>query len=470
MNTNGRLFFGVVAAFAFVVASAPADDAGFFKNSTAPRLTPLPPPTAAELRIKAAADKEHQREMSLLHLTKLRPGRDARNPDAPNAANYDEAKAYSRPYVSNVLRTANGKEIETAQAWWKVRRPEIAKAFESEVYGRVPANVAKVTWRVVGEHQEKIGGTDAVVRNLIGEVDNSAAPKIKVNILATETLPVQRAGKVPVVINLIYNHSYDKRQSLKGPEPPGPDWQTQILARGWGYVAYDPLSVQADDGAGLSRGIIGLTNKGRPRSLGDWGVLRAWAWGASRIVDYLQSDPRVAANEIGIAGHSRFGKTALVATAFDPRFAIAYISSAGAGGTKLMHRNYGESIENLAGEEFYWFAGNLIKYGADPLTSDDLSFDADAMIALCAPRPVFVGGGLPASGDAWVDPQGMFDAAVQAGAVYRLLGRKGLPTETMPAVETALLSGDVAFRQHRYGHFQKPNWPAFLEFAAKYWK
>ena len=111
--------------------------------------------------------------------------------------------------------------------------------------------------------------------------------------------------------------------------PPGPTWQQQVLARGWGYAEYIPTSVQADNGAGLTEGIIGLGNNGQPRKLDDWGVLRAWAWGASRALDYFETDPAVDAQQVGIEGHSRYGKTALVAMAYDPRFAIAYISSSG---------------------------------------------------------------------------------------------------------------------------------------------
>ncbi len=247
-----------------------------------------------------------------------------------------------------------------------------------------------------------------------------------------------------------------------------PDWQQQVLEKGWGFAILYPYSVQADHGADLTQGVIGITNKGQFRKPDDWGALRAWAWGASRALDYFETDKTVNAKQVGIEGHSRFGKAALVTMAYDTRFAIAFISSSGEGGAKLHRRNFGELVENVAGTgEYHWMAGNFIKY-AGPLTPKDLPVDAHELIALCAPRPVFISGG--EKGDAWVDPRGMFMATVQAGAVYKLLGKKDLETEIFPPVGTSLLEGDLAFRQHTGGHTPAPNWPTFIEFASRYLK
>ena len=254
------------------------------------------------------------------------------------------------------------------------------------------------------------------------------------------------------------------------PPPPGLTWQQQALARGWGYASYIPVSVQPDSGAGLTQGIIGLVNKGQPRKLDDWGVLRAWAWGASRSLDYLETDKSVDAMQVALAGHSRYGKATLVAMAYDSRFAVAFVSSSGQGGAKIMRRNFGERVENLAGTAAYhWVAGNFLKY-AGPLTPNDLPVDAHELVALCAPRPVFIGAGSPAAGDGWVDPKGGFLSAVGAGPVYKLLGRKDLGVTEMPPVETALIDGDLGFRQHKEGHTPAPNWPTFIEFASHYLK
>jgi hypothetical protein len=250
--------------------------------------------------------------------------------------------------------------------------------------------------------------------------------------------------------------------------PQGPTWQKQVLEKGWGYALIYPSSIQADNGAGLTSGIIGLVNKGQTRKADDWGALRAWAWGASRALDYFETDKDVNAGKVGIEGHSRFGKATAVAMAYDQRFAIAYISSSGEGGVKLHRRNYGELVENVAASgEYHWMAPNFIKY-AGPLKWDDLPVDSHELVALCAPRPVFIGSGQ--NGDGWVDPKGMFLAAVHAGPVYKLLGKKDLGAIEFPPVETTLTSGDIAFRQHSGGHTPGPNWPTFLEFASRYFK
>ena len=249
----------------------------------------------------------------------------------------------------------------------------------------------------------------------------------------------------------------------------GPDWHQTALSNGWGYASLSTGSIQADSGGGLTQGIIGLVNKGQPRQVDDWGVLRAWAWGASRALDYLETDKAVNAKAVGLEGHSRWGKATLVAMAYDQRFAIAYVSSSGEGGAKLNRRNWGELVENVAGTgEYHWMAGNFLKY-AGPLTWDDMPVDSHELVALCAPRPVFISGG-STNGDSWVDAKGMFLAAAGAGPVYKLLGKKDMGTTEFPPIETPLIDGDVAFRQHSGGHTDLPNWPTFFQFAGRYIK
>jgi hypothetical protein len=229
-----------------------------------------------------------------------------------------------------------------------------------------------------------------------------------------------------------------------------------------------PTTIQADNGAGLTAGIIGLANHGQPRQLDDWGGLRAWEWGASRVLDYLETDKSVDAKHVAIEGHSRFGKSALVAMAYDPRFAVAYINSSGAGGADLARRRFGEQLENIAGAgEYHWMAGNYLRY-AGTLSPADMPVDAHELIALCAPRPVFIGGGTTAGGDGWADVHGTFLAEVAAGPVYRLLGARDLGTTTFPPVGSSLITGDLGFRQHSGGHTPTPDWPAFIAFADRY--
>jgi hypothetical protein len=259
----------------------------------------------------------------------------------------------------------------------------------------------------------------------------------------------------------------DQRAALIGK---GPTWQQQVLNKGWGYAILIPATVQTDNGAGLTDGVIGLVNKGQPRKPDDWGALRAWAWGASRALDYFETDKSVDARQVGIEGLSRYGKAALVAMAYDQRFAIGFIGSSGAGGAKILRRNFGEQVENLASSsEYHWMAGNFLKY-AGPLHPSDLPVDAHELVALCAPRPVFIGSGSLQVEGGWVDAKGMFLGAVGAGPVYELLGKQGLGTSELPAIETALSAGDIAWRQHSGGHTNGPNWPTFLEFAGHYLK
>src|SRR5205814_9567330 len=197
-----------------------------------------------------------------------------------------------------------------------------------------------------------------------------------------------------------------------------------------------------------------------------WGALRAWAWGASRALDYFETDKAVDAGQVGVEGLSRYGKAALVAMAYDRRFRVAFVGSSGEGGAKLHRRNYGELVENLTGSgEYHWMAGNFIKYGG-PMSPGDLPVDAHELIALCAPRPTFISYGASSGQGAegtWVDQRGSFMAAVAAGPVYEWLGKYTLPTSEFLAVRVALVDGDIAWRQHAGGHTTGPNWPTFLK-------
>jgi hypothetical protein len=324
--------------------------------------------------------------------------------------------------------------------------------------------VPVISWAVTETKEETKGATAVVTRKVVGHVDNSAYPAINVDIELFLTTPAGAKG-VPVIIEF-----FPPEWAARIPPQPSPSWQEQVIARGWAYAILSPTSIQADNGAGLTRGIIGLVNKGQTRKPDDWGALRAWAWGASRALDYLETDPAVDAKRAVIEGVSRYGKASLVTMAYEPRFAIGFIGSSGMGGAALHRRRIGELLENVAGSgEYHWMAGNYIKY-AGPLTAKDLPVDSHELIALSAPRPLFIGAGSPDKGDAWVDPRGMFMATVAASPVYRLLGRRALDTSEFPPIETALTAGELAYRQHAGGHTSYPNWPTFLDFAARYFE
>jgi hypothetical protein len=443
-------------------------------------------PSAAErAAVTAASTQEREREMKLLGITEMQKPLTAYDIGKPGNANYDEAKANSYPDLPPLMVMADGTKVTTA-AQWKKRRAEIKKLFDDNVYGRYPVHIPKVSWHVDGVENMDVQGVPAIVKHVTGHVDNSAYPAITVNIKLDVVTPAATKGKkVPVIIG---GGSIRPRMARPAP-PPGaavhmlsapkdvPDSAKLLLDKGWGFVTINNNEVQADNGAGLDKGIIGLVNKGQPRSLTDWGVLRAWAWSDSKALDYLQRDPDVNGKEVGVMGHSRGGKAALVALVDDPRFAIGYISSSGAGGADLYRRNYGESTANIAApNEFHWFAGNFLRYAAVGHSANEMPVDSHEFIALVAPRPVFIGGGALitdpeyAPGDAWQDAQGMFMAAAAASPAWEVLGKKGLGASTFPPMGTLIDSGDVAFRQHQYGHTPAPNWPYFIEFASKYFK
>jgi hypothetical protein len=452
-------------AFAFIILSA--TNLGAQTTGSQPALAPL---------VHLTPEQDHQRIMDLLRITTLRRGPDG-DPKSPNAANFDEFKVPPYPPLPDPLTLKDGKKVTTPEIWWKQRRPEIVEDFDREVYGRVPQNIPRVNWEVINTSRENVGDLPAITKKLVGHVDNSAYPLITVDIQLEVTTPANAAGPVPVMMEFGISPeimaAIRRRLSesqLAAFNGPGTSWQQQVLAKGWGYAILLPTTVQADNGEGLTQGIIGLVNKGQPRKLDDWGVLRAWAWGASRALDYLENDKSVDTHQVGIEGLSRYGKAALLAMAYEPRFAIAFVGSSGAGGAKILRRQFGEQLENIAStSEYHWMAGNFLKY-AGPLTVNDLPVDAHEVIALCAPRPVFISSGSQQVEGGWVDAKGMFIAAVAAGPVYKLLGKKGLGIADFPPMETPLIDGDLAFRQHSGGHTTGPNWPTFLTFAGRYIK
>lgn len=470
-----------------------------------------------------SAQEDRANMMQQLGIKKLRPGPSSNQSD-PNHANEDEQLANPCPQLPDALTAKNGKKITTSEQWWKLRRPEIAEDFEKEMYGRVPKNTPKVTWTTKITDYEFVGRIPVIAKQLVGRVDNSEYPLINVNINMVLVLPLNVKGPVPVLIMFGFpalpapaqpspadleklNTAFKEMMIKSNPEmkaiferypaynpvtraagpnffappPTGDSPPTeQLLAAGWGYCTLEPSSVQADNGAGLTRGIIGLVNKGQPRKPDDWGALRAWGWGASRALDYLETDTLVDAKKVGIEGVSRYGKAALVTMAFDQRFAVVLVGSSGKGGATLQRRVFGEAVESLANTGgYHWMAGNYLKYATEESsfgkkTGCDLPIDSHELIAMCAPRPAFISYGIPEKGDAkWLDQMGSYKATIAAGPVFKLLGVKDLGvsndyhTEQMPAVLTGLLDGRLAWRQHNGGHTDAPNFQFFIPWANR---
>ena len=468
------------------------------------------------------AQQDHDHMMNQLGIQELRPGPSGNEAD-PNHANYDESLANPCPQLPDMLTTKTGQKVSTAEMWWKLRRPEIMEDMEREIYGRLPENIPAVKWEVKITDHEFVGRIPVIAKQLTGHVDNKDYPLINVDINMMLVVPAHVKGPVPVLMMFgrpsfpapaqpspedmeKLNDAFKEMMIRNNPDMkaifdkypaylpvtrlPGPNFFTpkpegdlppteQLLASGWGYATIDPNSIQADNGAGITKGIIGLVNKGQPRKPDDWGALRAWAWGAARGMDYLETDTLVDAKKIGIEGVSRYGKAALVTLAFETRFAVGLIGSSGKGGATLHRRVFGEAVESLTGGEYYWMAGNYMKYGASKTdfgskTGCDLPVDSHELIALCAPRLTFISYGIPEKGDAkWLDQQGSYMATIAAGTVFKLLGARDLGvsndylTEKIPPVNSGLLDGELAWRQHDGGHTDAPNFKYFIPWAGK---
>ncbi|MDX1563314.1 MAG: GDSL-type esterase/lipase family protein, partial [Gammaproteobacteria bacterium] len=420
-----------------------------------------------------------------LGITALRPGPSGRD-DAPNPANYDESLANPFPDWPDLLTLDNGEPVTSPDIWWNQRRPEIVEAFEREIVGRIPDDVPAVDWIVTETADGTLGGVAVTGKQLVGRADNSAYPAIDVEIDFTLVVPADAAGPVPVMImfrggNLEQAVGLAETRRFGGGDgPQDPPSTEQLVAAGWGFAFLNPSSVQADNGAGLTRGIIGLVNRGQARKPDDWGSLRAWSWGAARALDYLETDPAVDATRVGIEGVSRYGKAALVTMAFEPRFAVGLIASSGEGGVSPYRRNFGEMVENLTGRsEYHWMAGNFLKYGTaessfGSMNAGDLPVDSHGLIALAAPRATFISYGIPERGDAlWLDQLGSYRATIAAGEVFELLGVGALGTDEhyqtaeLPPVNQGLLGGRLAWRQHDGGHTDAPNWKYFIPWANR---
>jgi hypothetical protein len=499
---------------------------------------------------------DHQEMLAKLNITTpLRPGPAGRlNADgtAPaNYANYDETKATAKSPAPPLLKMNDGRAITTA-AQWDQHRKELLEIFDREFYGRLPdaARTIKVTWEVTATTEGMSGAIPTITRTLVGHVDPTYYPAITVNIGASVTTPANAAGKVPVIIQWGGAPPGGGRLALPGAgaargagpvpaagaapgaqapavpgaqapaiaggaargagpapsanNPPFPNgtttWQQAAISMGWGYGSLNPGSIQADSGANnqLRQGIIGLINKGESRKVDDWGALRAWAWGAGKLIDFFESDTMVDAKQIAFEGHSRYGKATIVTLVYEPRALTGFVSSSGEGGAKMWRHLVGEQVESLAApSEYHWMTPNFIKY-AGPLTVDDLPADAHQFVALVAPRPVFVSGGeylefngaKPGtrwSNESWQDTPGTFMATAGASPVWKLLGKTPLSNKSlglvfdnvpdamavksrMPAPLTPLIDGDIAFRQHDQGHTDAPNWSTFIQFASRYFK
>jgi hypothetical protein len=387
-------------------------------------------------------------------------------------ANYDEAQAgtYTLP---DPLLLANGNGVRDAATWYKQRRPEIVRLFETNMHGRSPGRPADMTFNVFDKGTPVFDGK--AVRKQVEVRFSAVKPTPKMDVLIYLPAAVRKPVPLLLCLNFTANSSMIDDPGIK----PGEVWDRDrkkvaassntrfpklkiddFLSKGFGVATIYYGDIEPDFPGGTPFGVRGLYLKpGQTEPAADeWGAIAAWAWGLSRAMDYLETDSAVDAKRVALFGVSRLGKTVLWAGAHDTRFAAVIASCSGEGGAALSRRNYGETVKHLNTNFGYQFCANYQKFGDHV---DQLPVDAHMLLALIAPRPLFLSTG---SEDKWSDPKGEFLAAVAAEPVYRLLGKQGLNTETMPEAGQTILH-TLGYRMHAGGHGTTPDdWPVYSKF------
>jgi hypothetical protein len=389
--------------------------------------------------------------------------------------NYDEAKVgiYTLP---NPLVLPGGKPVRDAKTWYTVRRPEIVRLLGENQFGYSPGRPAAMSFDVVEKETPALGGKAIRRQVRIRFSSNKKGPKMDLLIY----LPAAARKPVPLLLYISFTANsstvddpgvrqgeiwgFRNHQRMLAPRNMhfGRIPIHRLLDAGFGFATFYYGDIDPDFSGGLPYGVRALYLKpGQTHPAPDqWGAIGAWAWGMSRAMDYLETDPGVDRKRVAILGVSRLGKTVLWAGAHDTRFALVISSCAGEGGDALSRRNYGETIAHLvAPTRFpYQFCANYAKYAK---RVDQLPVDANMLLALMAPRPLLLQTG---STDYWSDPKGEFLAAVAAGPVYRLLGKDPLDTDQWPPAGTAILH-TLGYYMHDGGHgILPPDWNVFLKF------
>ena len=363
-------------------------------------------------------------------------------PNYPKAQ-YDESKVpqYTLP---DPLVLLNGKKVNNAKTWVKKRRPQILNLFATNVYGRTMAGRPKdMTWEVVSTDTKALDGAAIVKTVTIYFVGKNDGPKTDLRI----TLPAHAGKAIPIFL-----------------VPAGDRGAAPLVSHGYGLASFTPASIEADNKDGYANSVRAFFAAQGKKELGpgDWGAIGAWAWGMSRAMDYLVTDPDVDARKVSVMGFSRYGKVAMWAGAQDERFAIVFSGESGCAGATLVRRQYGETVKSITAYAPYWFNENFRSY-ADRV--NDLPVDWHMLIAMVAPRPVYIA---TAEEDYWGDPRGSFLAAKAAEPVYKLFGKAGLGVDEMPPVETPV--GDTIGYHNRKGTHGVTDydWQQFLAFADRH--
>ena len=378
-----------------------------------------------------------------------------------------DARPANLPQPQNVpalMKTFDGKDVKTLADWEKVRAPELRELFEREEYGRRPAAAnerGRVSFNTYRE-SEAFGGK-AICKHVRVTYDG---PNGKHSFPITAYIP--KTGKPApafVYIAIDFYTKYDADGAVTTSEY----WPVeQLIDRGYATAAFSVIRVAADKSdAGFSQGIFQAVQPESERGPDSWATISAWAWGASRVMDWMETEPLIDAKHVGAVGHSRGGKTALWTGVTDKRFAMACSNESGCGGAKLNHiaQPRSESIDAISGPKrfHYWFCRNFRKYAGKEMSMD---FDQHELIALIAPRLVCVGS---ATEDRWAGPLGEWWSAKLASPAWELYGKKGLVADKWPDPETPQQAGCVSYHLRTGKHFLTPyDWGRYMDFADKH--
>jgi len=397
--------------------------------------------------------------------------------------NYDEAKVpqYELP---DPLLLKNGERVSSETVWVEQRRPEVLRLFEKEMYGRSPKKPKRMQFELVDLEAEALSGLAIRKQVVIRLKGSSEAPSMNLLIY----LPSNAPKPVPAFLALNFqgNHSIhpdpaiflSDRWMREGGEgvvnhratedsrgAAAPRWPVEmILARGYAVATVYYGDLEPDHAEGWHEGIrseFGPKPKEGSLPKAAWGAIGAWAWGLSRALDYLETDPDIDAERVAVMGHSRLGKTAVWAGAQDDRFAMVISNDSGCGGAALSRRRFGETVKRINTSFPHWFNGNFKKYNE---AEDTLPLDQHMLLALVAPRSLYVAS---AAEDQWADPRGEFLSALSAGPVYRLFGLDGLGVDEMPEIEQAVgerIGYHIRSGKHNVTDY---DWEQYLRFADR---